>query len=151
MCTEMVKGRPIMLLGLVCGLLASCGSSGSQPPAFVAQGNAICAEQLAQLHRLAQPTTLEQTVVYLPRALAILQRETSALQTLTPTPSKRTEFAAALASSHQLATVLASFLHQLHSGIVQFATFSQVENQSTALRDTVDTHFRNAGLTQCAG
>jgi RecG-like helicase len=147
----MAKGRSMMLLGLACGLLAGCGSATSQTPAYVAEGNAICTEQIAQLHRLVQPTTLEQTVTYLPRALAIIQRETSALATLTPTPAERTEFAAALASSRQLATLLRTFLHQLHSGMVQFATFSQVETQSSALREALDAHFRHAGLTQCAG
>ena len=147
----MAKVRSIMLLGLLCGLLAGCGSSASQTPRYAVAANAICTEQLAQLHRLAQPTTLEQTVAYLPRALAIISRETSALATLNPTPSTRAQFTAALASSRQLAGVLTSFLHQLHSGMVQFATFTQVETQSSALREALDSHFRHAGLTRCAG
>jgi hypothetical protein len=147
---KMARRRSIVSLGLACGLLAGCGGSTASPPKYLAAANAICAQQVGQLDRLAQPTTLEQTVSYLPRALAIMQRETGGLAALHPVGSSRAQFAAALASARQLAGVLTRFLGQLHTGMVQFATFSQVEAQSNELRAALDAHFRQAGLTRCA-
>ena len=87
---------------------------------------------------------------YLPHAIAMIQRETGALAALDPGPAKRAELAAAIASSHQLAALLTSFLHQLRTQIVEFTTFAQVQAQSSALRAQIDAHFRQAGLTRCA-
>jgi uncharacterized protein involved in exopolysaccharide biosynthesis len=148
---EMAERRSIVLLGVACvGLVAGCGGAASSTPKYVAAANAICTEQLAQLGRLPQPTTPEQAVSYLPRALAIMRRETTGLASLDPVGSGRAQLAAALADTQQLAAVLRRFLDQLQAGIVEINTLSQVQTQANELRSQIDTHFRQAGLARCA-
>jgi hypothetical protein len=146
----MARTHSIGLLGAVCLLLAGCGGSGSSTPKYVAAGNAICSEQLAQLNKLPQPTTPEQAVAYLPQAVAIMQRETTRLAALELPASKRAQFQAALAGTRQLASVLRGVLRKLRSGVIEISAFAQVQAQSDALRADIDAHLRQAGLARCA-
>jgi hypothetical protein len=147
---NMARTHAIALLGAVCLLVAGCGSSASSTPEYVAAGNAICAEQLAQFNRLPLPATPEQAVSYLPQALAIMQRETGRLAALDLPASKRAQFQAGLASSRQLATLLHGVLHKLRSGVVEISAFAQVQAQSATLKADIDAHLRQAGLARCA-
>ena|SRR5271166_3990626 len=164
----MAKRLVIALLGLGCLPFAACGgSTSSSSPAgsasspvvssasasarYLAAGNAICTKQLTQLNKLAQPTSAEQAVSYLPRALVIMQRETSGLTALDPPAPERAQAAAGLASSQQLAALLRRFLHELRGGLVEISTFGRVQARTGALRADVNAHFRLAGLTRCAG
>jgi hypothetical protein len=144
--------RVVSAAGLVvtCGLLGACGSSASAPPAYLAAGNAICATQLAQLNKLAQPTTPEGAVTYLPKAIAIMTREADQLSSIRPLASTHEAFQAALAGTRQLAGALAQFLHQLRAGIVELSTFSHIQTTSTALTAQINAHFRQAGFARCA-
>jgi hypothetical protein len=144
----------------MCLLLAGCGRASSShpasspaasaPPTFVASANAICAQQLAQLDKLPQPTTPEGAVSYLPQALAIMHSETTRLTALQVPASDRAQLNAGLASAGQLADLLRSFLGKLKSGMLEVSTFGQVQTQSDALKADVDAHFRQAGLQWCA-
>jgi hypothetical protein len=146
-----MKSRQIItLLATQCALLCGCGSSTSAPPAYVAAGNSLCVKELGQLNRLHRPSTPEQALSYLPRALAIMRSETGGLAALHPPASGQHQFAAALTDTRELATVLSSFLHQLRGGIVQFTTFATVQTRSIALTKQLDTRFRQVGLTRCA-
>lgn len=163
----MAKRLVIALLGLGCLPFAGCGgSASSSSPAgsasspvvpasasarYLAAGNAVCTKQLTQLNKLAQPTSAEQAVSYLPRALVIMQRETSGLTALDPPAPERAQVAAGLASAQQLAALLRRFLHELRGGLVEISTFGRVQAQTGALRADVNAHFRLAGLTRCAG
>jgi hypothetical protein len=150
MLAEMTTTRLSALLAIVaCGVFGGCGSAASAPPAYVAAANAICAVQRAQLNKLSTPTTAGQAIVYLPRAIAIMRRETEQLATLDPVAPKRAQFAAALASTRRLADALTSFLHQLRSGVVELSAYTQVQAESTALSAEINRHFRQAGLTRC--
>jgi hypothetical protein len=136
--------------------LAGCG--GSTPastaraptPRYVAEGNAICARQLARLSRLPRPTTPEQTITYLPAALTAMHAEVAALRALDPPGTAHTRLAAALADTNQLATMLARLLHELRHGTVEFTQLGSVEHRSTAMRARLDARFRQVGLTSCA-
>jgi len=145
----MARRHSIALFGVVCGLLAGCAGSASSPPKYVVLGSAICGEQLAELHKLAQPITPQQALFYLPRAAAIMRRETGRLAALDPPASKRAEFVAALANKRQLAALLSRVLHQLRGGMVELGIFTQVQTQGNALTAAIDTHFRQAGLPRC--
>jgi hypothetical protein len=156
---DMARMHVTALFGAACLLLAGCGASTSShpasapqaaPPAYVATGDAICAKQLTALNKLTQPSTPEGALSYLPKALTIMQRETGQLAVLDPSASRRAAFAAALASAHQLETVLRRFLRQMQAGVVEISTFSKVQSQSEALRADINAHFRQAGLTRCA-
>jgi hypothetical protein len=115
----------------------------------VAAANAVCARQLAQLNRLAQPTTPEQAVSYLPQALTIMHRETGGLAALDPPASERAQVAAGVASARQLAALLQHFLHELKGGLVELSTFGRVQTQTGVLTAAIDAHFRQAGLVAC--
>ncbi len=138
--------------------LAGCGGSsssssrgpGSSPPAYVAQGNAICTQELARLNALTRPTTPDQAVIYLPKALRIMERETARLTALNPPASEPRELSAGLASARQLTALLHRFLDTLRGGLVELRTFGQVQTQSATLRADLDAHFRRAGLERCA-
>jgi hypothetical protein len=147
---DMARTHVIALLGAVCLMLAGCGGSASSTPRYVAAGNAVCAEQLARLNGLSQPTTPEQAVSYLPQAVAIMQRETVRLAALDPPASKRAQLEAGLASARRLATLLDGVLHKLRSGVVELSAFAQVQAQSETLRADIGAHLRQAGLTRCA-
>jgi hypothetical protein len=165
----MAKTLVIALLGVGCLPFAGCGgsasssspagSASSSSPAgsasastrYLAAGNAICTKQLAQLNKLAQPTSAEQAVSYLPKALLIMRRETSGLTALDPPAPERAQVAAGLASAQQLAALLRRFLHELRGGLVEIGTFGRVQTQTGALRADVNAHFRLAGLTRCTG
>jgi len=147
------------LLGAGCLLLAGCGGSSpshsaSVPqalPSYVTAGNAICAAQLAQINKLAQPTTPEGAVSYLPKVVALMRSETTQLAALDPTGTARAKFAAGLASSRQLASYLSHFLHQMQAGVVEISAFSQVQGHSEAMKAATEADFRGAGLAGCAG
>jgi hypothetical protein len=139
----------IAALSLAAGVLAGCGGSGP-PPRYAANGDAICARQLAALHRLPQPTTPEQAVSYLPHALTIMARERAGLQALAAPAGRRAALTAALSDSRQLAAILTHFLRHLRSGMVELDVFSQVQRSSDALRAQLDADFRHAGLGACA-
>ncbi|MDQ6811340.1 MAG: hypothetical protein M3Z95_05530 [Actinomycetota bacterium] len=155
----MPSARPIALvLGacLLCVLIAGCGGASStaagkpsRAPAYVAAADAVCVQAQAELHKLSEPTTPGQAVAYLPSAIAIINRETLRLAALDPLASRRGWFGAALSDARKLAGVLAAFLHQLRAGIVELATFSQVQTQSTTLRTEINGSFRQAGLSRC--
>jgi len=117
---------------------------------YLAAGNAICAEQLAQLNRLPRPSTPEQTIAFLPPALAIMRREVTRLGALDPRGSKGTELAAALTSSRALSTLLDRLLHELHHGMLELTALATVQKQTTTMRAQVDARFRQAGLPRCA-
>ncbi|HLL92868.1 MAG TPA: hypothetical protein VK252_08005 [Solirubrobacteraceae bacterium] len=141
----------ITAVGILCGLLAAgCGSSDSPPPAYVAAGEAICGEQLTQLNRLTRPSTLGQTVAYLPRVLAIMQAETGRLAALDPPSHGKDQLDAALTDTRALAALLRRSLHQLRAGMVEFTALSTLQSQSNTLRAQIDAHFRQAGLARCA-
>ena len=142
--------HPIALLVVLCGLLCGCGGSAASPPKYVAEGDGICAGDLAQLNRLPQPSSPEQAVSYLPKALTIMQGETDRLATLDPPAANQVELTAALQSARRLATVLRDTLHELRSGVVELGTLAQAQAQSDALRRTLDARFRDAGLARCA-
>jgi hypothetical protein len=146
----MARTLAIAPLGAACLLIAGCGSSASSTPAYVVAGNAICAEQLAQLNRLSLPSTPEQAVSYLPQALAIMQRETGRLAALDLPASKRAQLQAGLASALQLSTLLHGVLHKLRSGVVEVSSFTRVQAQSAALKADIDAHLSQAGLARCA-
>ncbi len=144
----------LLIFGIASGLLAGCGNSGSSPaasspPKYVAAADAICTSQLTLLNELPQPSTPDQAVSYLPKAITIIRRETGQLAAIRPAASIQKPFAAALGDARQLASVLARFLHQHRTGIVEVSTFGQVQAQSGALRAEVDAHFREAGLARC--
>ena len=92
------------VLGLVCAVLAGCGGGGSsaQEKQFVAQANAICAQELAVLSRTPEPTTPAQAISYLPKAIAIIQRQSGRLEALPVPASKRRDLEAALSTGRQL-------------------------------------------------
>jgi hypothetical protein len=150
----------VVVLTLLCGALAGCGSSGTHPatratasvPAYLAAGNAICARQLAQLNELAQPHTPEQAIGYLPRAVAIMHSESADLAAL-HVPAGGAGVAqldAALASTRELAGTLARFLGQLRSGMIDLTAFGAVQRRGISLHEQLDRQFRLAGLTRCA-
>ena len=145
------RGLLTAVLGLVCAVLAGCGGGGSsaQEKKFVAQANAICAQELAVLSRTPEPTTPAQAISYLPKAIAIIQRQSGRLEALPVPASKRRDLEAALSTGRQLGVILVRFLHQLRAGTYQLATFSQVQSQSVTLREQINVHFRKAGLTRC--
>jgi hypothetical protein len=147
----MTKGRLTAVLGLVCAVLAGCGGggSGAQEKKFIAAANAICAQELAVLSRTPEPTTPAQAVRYLPKAIAIIQRQSGRLEALAVPASKRRDLDAALSTGRQLGVILVRFLHQLRAGTYELATFSQVQSQSVTLREQINAHFRKAGLTRC--
>lgn len=154
--------RNVMALSLLaCGLLAGCGattpavptsptSPASRGASYLAAGSAICAEQVAQLNRLPRPSTPEQTVAFLPPALAIMRHEVARLGALDPPGSGGVELAAALTSTRHLTTLLARLLHELRHGMVEFAALAKVQTQTAAMRAQVDARFRQAGLPRCA-
>ncbi len=147
-----------------CALLAGCGGTAGHtsdsasraaaayapPPSYAAAGNAICAAQVARLNTLPRPTTPEQTIAYLPPALAAMHREIAQLTTLDPPGAAGERLAAALASTRALAGMLSSFLHELRQGTVEFAQLATVQQRSTTLRAVLDARFRQAGLARCA-
>jgi len=142
-------------------LLAGCGGSGgsttapatpssaSSSPAYVAAADAICSRQLAQLNKLPRPTTPEGALTYLPRALPIMRREVTSLETVKAPASEQAQFAAGLATARKLSTLLGDLLHKLHSGIVEVSALTELQTQTEALRGNLDAHFRGAGLAQC--
>ena len=149
---RVTRGIRFLALPLVVGaLLAGCGGGGSsaQEKKFVAQANAICAQELAVLSRTPEPTTPAQAISYLPKAIAIIQRQSGRLEALSVPASKRRDLEAALSTGRQLGVILVRFLHQLRAGTYQLATFSQVQSQSVTLREQINVHFRKAGLTRC--
>jgi hypothetical protein len=157
----MTRTLGIPLVAVTCLLLAGCGSSAGKHSAstsssfratggYVNAANAICPKQLARLHKLAQPTTPEGAISYLPRALTIMHDESSQLAALHPPASAQAELSAGLASSRELAVLLSGFLHKLQSGVVEVTTFSQVQAHSESLQADVDAHLRRAGLSGCA-
>jgi hypothetical protein len=144
-------------LGLVLSaLLAGCGgsthaSTARAPDArYVAEGNAICAKQLARLSKAPRPTTPEQTIAYLPTAITTMHAEVSALRTLDPPGAAHAELAAALTGTSQLADMLARLLGELRHGTVEFTQLGSVEHRSTTMRALLDARFRQVGLTSCA-
>jgi hypothetical protein len=136
--------------------LCGCGGSGagtrtaSRTPAYVAAGDAICAQELSQLDTLKRPGTPEQALGYLPRVLAIMHSETARLAALRPPAPARQQLDAALDGTRQLDRTLAAFLRELRSGMLQLATFGTVQSRSVALSEQLDRHFRLAGLSRCA-
>ncbi|HEV2982242.1 MAG TPA: hypothetical protein VGX51_12485 [Solirubrobacteraceae bacterium] len=139
-------------LALICAVVAGCGGSSgpnAQEKQFVAQANAICAQELAVLNKTPEPTSPTQAIGYLPKALAIIQRQSTRLQALSVPASKRAELEAALASGRQLGVLLEGFLRKLHAGSFELATFTQVQTQSVTLREQINAHFRQAGLASC--
>jgi hypothetical protein len=157
----MAPPKLLVPIGAACLLLAGCGgaggsaaapstaSSASSSPTYVAAADAICSRQLGQLNKLPRPTTPEGALTYLPRALPIMRREVTALQTLKAPAREQAQFAAGLASARKLSTVLGGLLHKLHSGIVELSALTELQTQTEALRADLDAHFRSAGLAQC--
>lgn len=147
----MTRPGPIAPVALCCALLAGCGagSSTSKAPQYVAQGNRICATQLAMLDRLPRPTTPEAAVAYLPHVLTIMHAESAQLRPLDPTRASRAELTAALTETERLSALLSRFLKRLHTGVVELTTFGQVQTESNVLRSQIDADFRRAGLTRC--
>jgi hypothetical protein len=143
--------RFTVVLGLVCAALAGCGGGGSaaQEKKFTAAANAICAQELAVLSRTPELTTPTQAISYLPKVIAIIQRQSGRLEALAVPASKRADLEAALGSGRQLGLILVRFLHQLRAGTYELATFSQVQSQSVTLRQQINAHFRKAGLARC--
>jgi hypothetical protein len=150
MAGDMARTCVVALLGVLPLLLPGCGGSAPSPPGYVAAGDAICTVQLAQLNALPQPTTPEGAVSYLPRALAIIQRERRQLAALHPSAPTRAQFTAGLEGQGQLAALLSRVLHQLQTGLVEVGTFSRVETESDTLRADISAHLRQAGLARCA-
>jgi hypothetical protein len=140
-------------LALSCALLAGCGGAGTGPSAqekqFVAAANAICAQELAVLNKTPEPTLPQQAIGYLPKAIAVIQRQSGRLEALNVPASKRADLASAVGSGRQLGVILTGFLHQLHTGKYELATFAQVQSQSITLREQINAHFSKAGLTRC--
>ena len=148
----MSRFASLAAIALICIAVAGCGGSSgpsSQEKQFVAQANAICAQELAVLNKTPEPTSPTQAVGFLPKAIAIIQRQSLRLEALSAPASKRAELQAALASGRQLGTLLAGFLGKLRSGSFELATFTQVQTQSVTLREQINAHFRKAGLTSC--
>lgn len=143
--------RSLVLAALLGVTLYGCGGGGqsAQEKRFIAQGNAICAQELAILNRTPEPVTPTQAISYLPKAIAIIQRQSARMQALTAPPAKRAAVAAALSSGHQLAAVLEAFLHKLRTGSLELSTFAQVQSQSVSLREQINADFRRAGLKGC--
>jgi len=131
-------------------MVATAQPAGTQAPSYVAAGNAICSEQLAQLNRLPRPTSTEQTISYLPSALQIMRREVAKLQALTPSGSGGRALQAALTSDRRLTALLSDFLWGLRHGMVEFAQLATVQTRSIAMRAQIDARFRQAGLPRCA-
>ena len=157
--SQMATRNATVMLGLACGLLVGCGASrpaaptaprATQSAGYIAAGDAICAEQLAQLNRLPRPSTPKQTIAFLPPALAIMRREATRLGALDPPGPKGTELAAALTSSRALSTLLDRLLHELHHGMLELTALATVQRQTTTMRAQVDARFRQAGLPRCA-
>jgi hypothetical protein len=156
----MRRRHALALLTLLCGALGGCGSASTgsasthtvaPAPAYTAAGNAICARELTRLHGLAQPSTPEQAIGYLPRALAIMHSETDSLAALDqPATGSDAQLEAALDGTRELAGTLAAFLRQLRSGMIDLTAFAAVQGKSIALREALDRHFRLAGLASCA-
>ena len=147
----MARTHVLALLGAGSLLFAGCGTSTQPPPSsYLAAGNAICGAELAQLNQLARPTTPEAAIAYLPRVLAIIERQRGRLSGLTVPARMRTEFTAGLAGQGQLAALLRHVLRQLQAGIVEVGTFVRIEAQSDRLRAEINRHFRDAGLARCA-
>ncbi len=140
----------LALSAVIALLLAGCGESSSPPPAYVTAGDADCAAQLAQLHRLARPTTPDEVISYVPQALEIMARGRSLLEALDPPAGARVELARALTSQEQLATLLHRVLRELESGIVEPGMFSRAQTEAAALKTDIDAHLRRAGLARCA-
>jgi hypothetical protein len=115
----------------------------------VAPGNAICAEEVSQLNRLKRPETIEQTLVYLPQALAIMRREGVRLAPLDRAGAGRSELTSALTSTRQLTALLGSFMYRLRHGVLEFSELATVQQHSTAMQAKVDASFRQAGLARC--
>ena len=149
--TMMTRRRFTVLVALTCAALAGCGGSGEDAKVkkFIAAGNAICAQELAVLSKTPEPTSPQAAIGYLPKAIAIIQRQSARLEALSVPASKRADLAAALGTGRQLGVILVRFLHQLRSGTYELATFSQVQSQSVTLREQINAHFRKAGLTRC--
>jgi hypothetical protein len=148
----MSKRASLATLALVCTAIAGCGGSSgpsAQEKQFVAKANAICAQELAGLNKTPEPTSPTQAIGYLPKAIAVIQRQSTRLAALSAPGAKGTELHAALASGRQLGTLLDGFLHKLRSGSFELATFTQVQTQSVALREQINAHFRKAGLSSC--
>src|SRR5271154_6222482 len=145
----MSTGKLFLPVGLACAWLAGCGAAARQAPSYASAGNAICTEQATQLAGLRQPATVEQAVVYLPPALAIMRRETARLRALDTTGSGRAKLTAALASTRALTALLARLLRELRHGMVEFGELAAVQSQTTALRARVDARFRQADLPGC--
>lgn len=149
----MARSRSIAPVALCCALLAGCGAgastSSSKAPQYVAQGNRICAAQLAVLDRLPRPTTPEAAVAYLPHVLAIMHAERTQLRALDPGSAGQAKLTAALTETSRLSALLSRFLNHLDTGIVELTSFGQVQTESNALRSQIDTDFRRAGLVRC--
>jgi hypothetical protein len=148
----MSRVASLVTLALICAAVAGCGGSSgpsAQEKQFVAQANAICAQELAVLKTTPEPTSPTQAITYLPKAIAIIQRQSARLSALSVPSSKRGELEGALARGRQLGTVLEGFLGKLRSGHFELSTFTQVQSESVTLREQINAHFRKAGLTSC--
>ncbi|HYB24171.1 MAG TPA: hypothetical protein VED41_10260 [Solirubrobacteraceae bacterium] len=154
----MAKTHQVLIASLlICALLTGCaGTSGrtpttaSGPPPYVAEGNSICAAQLAPLRRLARPTTPEQAIAYLPSTLKVFRREVASLRKLDPPGAAHRQLAAALAGTDRLTALMARVLHELRAGTVEFSKLVDDRRRSVAMRAQLAAHFRQAGLTRCA-
>jgi hypothetical protein len=148
----MSRNASLATLALICAAIAGCGGSSgpsAQEKQFVAQANAICTQELAVLKTTPEPTSPAQAISYLPKAIAIIQRQSARLSALSAPASKRRELEAALATGGRLGTVLEGFLRKLRSGSFELATFTQVQTESVTLREQINAHFRKAGLESC--
>ena len=148
----MTKFASLAALALIGAAIAGCGGASgpsAQEKQFVAQANAICAQELAVLSKTPEPTSPTQAISYLPKALGIIQRQSARLHALSVPASKRGELDAALAAGRRLGTMLEGFLRKLHTGSFELATFTQVQTESVTLREQINAHFRKAGLTSC--
>jgi hypothetical protein len=150
--SRMSRTSSIAALALICASVAGCGGSSgpsAQEKQFVAQANAICTQELAVLSRTPEPTSPTAAIGYLPKAIAIIQRQGARLSALSAPASKRAQLQAALGTGQQLGALLEGFLRKLRSGSFELATFTQVQTQSVTLREQINAHFRSAGLTSC--
>jgi hypothetical protein len=148
----MSKKGVLAAVALTCTAIVGCGGASgasAREKRFVAQANAICAQELAALNRTPEPASPTQAIGYLPKAIAIIRRQSARLAALSVPASKRAELDAALSGGQQLGAVLEGFLRKLHSGAVDLSTFAQVQSQSVALREQINAQFRKAGLTRC--
>jgi hypothetical protein len=137
-------------LALVALTVGGCGSGASaQEKQFVAKGNAICRQELAVLSKTPEPTTVTAALSFLPKAIALIKRQSARLEALNAPASKRGELQAALGSGRRLDSLLTGFLRQLHSGTYEVASFASVQAQSVALREQINSHFRRVGLDSC--